>query len=249
MLVQRPRRREKPMTERIAAFRIAPAWSGHAGEMPASSQAAAGLRKLQWALRSPCFPALRTPMIASAAVTLRDGRGGFPRCGGRRAWHKVRGEGDYVSTCIARTIRTGPSACPVRSPHPPRRCGDNRLAIQRPPLPGKRRSSSSAAAIPMPKCSAETERLAARLHALGVRKGDRVLLDMQNCPQFVIAQFAHPACQRGGGAGQSDEPGGGAEALHHSIRRRESRSPPARSAAGRQGRAPAALKASACRRT
>jgi fatty-acyl-CoA synthase len=34
------------------------------------------------------------------------------------------------------------------------------------------------------------ERLAARLHALGVRKGDRVLLDMQNCPQLVIAHFA-----------------------------------------------------------
>jgi fatty-acyl-CoA synthase len=34
------------------------------------------------------------------------------------------------------------------------------------------------------------ERLAAQLHALGVRKGDRVMLDMQNCPQFVIAYFA-----------------------------------------------------------
>ncbi|HWI84117.1 long-chain fatty acid--CoA ligase [Ramlibacter sp.] len=33
------------------------------------------------------------------------------------------------------------------------------------------------------------ERIAARLHALGVRKGDRVLLDMQNCPQLVIAHF------------------------------------------------------------
>ncbi|HWP12480.1 MAG TPA: AMP-binding protein, partial [Ramlibacter sp.] len=34
------------------------------------------------------------------------------------------------------------------------------------------------------------ERLAARLHVLGVRKGDRVMLDMQNCPQLVIAHFA-----------------------------------------------------------
>ena len=33
------------------------------------------------------------------------------------------------------------------------------------------------------------ERIAARLHALGVRKGDRVLLDMQNCPQLVMAHF------------------------------------------------------------
>lgn len=33
------------------------------------------------------------------------------------------------------------------------------------------------------------ERIAARLAALGVRRGDRVLLDMQNCPQLVIAHF------------------------------------------------------------
>jgi fatty-acyl-CoA synthase len=36
----------------------------------------------------------------------------------------------------------------------------------------------------------QAERLAARLHALGVRCGDRVMLDMQNCPQLVIAHFA-----------------------------------------------------------
>ena len=30
----------------------------------------------------------------------------------------------------------------------------------------------------------------ARLHALGVQRGDRVVLDMQNCPQLVIAHFA-----------------------------------------------------------
>ncbi len=34
------------------------------------------------------------------------------------------------------------------------------------------------------------ERLAARLHGLGVRKGDRVMLCMQNCPQLVVAHFA-----------------------------------------------------------
>ena len=34
------------------------------------------------------------------------------------------------------------------------------------------------------------ERLAARLHSLGVRKGARVMLDMQNCPQLLIAHFA-----------------------------------------------------------
>ncbi len=34
------------------------------------------------------------------------------------------------------------------------------------------------------------ERLAAYLHGLGVRQGDRVLLCMQNCPQLVMAHFA-----------------------------------------------------------
>lgn len=36
----------------------------------------------------------------------------------------------------------------------------------------------------------EAERLAAWLHAQGVRRGDRVLLCMQNCPQLVVAHFA-----------------------------------------------------------
>ncbi|MBE7941933.1 MULTISPECIES: long-chain fatty acid--CoA ligase [Ramlibacter] len=37
---------------------------------------------------------------------------------------------------------------------------------------------------------AQAERLAARLAALGVQHGDRVVLNMQNCPQLVIAHFA-----------------------------------------------------------
>jgi fatty-acyl-CoA synthase len=36
----------------------------------------------------------------------------------------------------------------------------------------------------------QAERLAAFLQTLGVKKGDRVLLNMQNCPQLVIAHFA-----------------------------------------------------------
>ena len=37
---------------------------------------------------------------------------------------------------------------------------------------------------------AQAEALAGTLHALGVLRGDRVALDMQNCPQLVIAHFA-----------------------------------------------------------
>ena len=36
----------------------------------------------------------------------------------------------------------------------------------------------------------QAEALAGTLHALGVKRGDRVVLDMQNCPQLVIAHFA-----------------------------------------------------------
>ena len=36
----------------------------------------------------------------------------------------------------------------------------------------------------------QAERLAAHLHAQGVQAGDRVILFMQNCPQWVVAHFA-----------------------------------------------------------
>ena len=36
----------------------------------------------------------------------------------------------------------------------------------------------------------QVERLAAHLHQMGVRRGDRVILLMQNCPQWVVAHFA-----------------------------------------------------------
>ena len=36
----------------------------------------------------------------------------------------------------------------------------------------------------------QVEVLAAHLHQIGVRRGDRVVLDMQNCPQLVVAHFA-----------------------------------------------------------
>ena len=36
----------------------------------------------------------------------------------------------------------------------------------------------------------QADALAGTLHALGVKRGDRVVLDMQNCPQLVIAHFA-----------------------------------------------------------
>lgn len=36
----------------------------------------------------------------------------------------------------------------------------------------------------------QVERLAGTLHAMGVKRGDRVVLDMQNCPQLIVAHYA-----------------------------------------------------------
>ncbi|WP_311221035.1 MULTISPECIES: long-chain fatty acid--CoA ligase [unclassified Acidovorax] len=44
--------------------------------------------------------------------------------------------------------------------------------------------------MPYRELADSAERLAAHLYALGVRKGDRVVLCMQNCPQLVVAHFA-----------------------------------------------------------
>ncbi len=56
--------------------------------------------------------------------------------------------------------------------------------------------------------------LATRLHALGVRKGDRVVLCMQNCPQLVIA---HCAIQRANAVVVPVNPMNRAEELKHYI--------------------------------
>ncbi|RYX92743.1 MAG: long-chain fatty acid--CoA ligase [Comamonadaceae bacterium] len=60
----------------------------------------------------------------------------------------------------------------------------------------------------------KVEALAARLHELGVRKGDRVILSMQNCPQLVIA---HIAIQRANAVVVPVNPMNRAEELKHYI--------------------------------
>ncbi|HEY8359929.1 MAG TPA: long-chain fatty acid--CoA ligase [Ramlibacter sp.] len=56
--------------------------------------------------------------------------------------------------------------------------------------PGKPAILFFGRSLPYAEVQRQAERLAARLYALGVRKGDRVMLDMQNCPQLLIAHFA-----------------------------------------------------------
>lgn len=82
---------------------------------------------------------------------------------------------------------------PKRLPHsltiPATSVWDN-LAISARRYPAKAAIVFFGRIYPYAEVLRQAERLAARLHALGVRKGDRVLLDMQNCPQLLIAHFA-----------------------------------------------------------
>lgn len=82
---------------------------------------------------------------------------------------------------------------PKRLPHsltvPATSLWDN-LAISARRYPDKAAIVFFGRRYPYAELQRQAERLAARLHAMGVRKGDRVVLDMQNCPQLVIAHFA-----------------------------------------------------------
>lgn len=82
---------------------------------------------------------------------------------------------------------------PKRLPHsltvPATSLWDN-LAISARRYPEKAAIVFFGRRYPYAELQRQAERLAARLHAMGVRKGDRVVLDMQNCPQLVIAHFA-----------------------------------------------------------
>jgi fatty-acyl-CoA synthase len=82
---------------------------------------------------------------------------------------------------------------PRRLPHsitPPRTSLWDNLAISARRYPDKPALVFFGRIATYPQLMAMAERLAARLHALGVRKGDRVMLDMQNCPQLIVAHFA-----------------------------------------------------------
>ncbi|WP_298923508.1 long-chain fatty acid--CoA ligase [uncultured Ramlibacter sp.] len=82
---------------------------------------------------------------------------------------------------------------PKRLPHsitPPQTSLWDNLAINALRYPTKPALVFFGRSFSYPELVRQAERLAARLHALGVRKGDRVLLDMQNCPQLLIAHFA-----------------------------------------------------------
>jgi fatty-acyl-CoA synthase len=64
------------------------------------------------------------------------------------------------------------------------------LAISTKRYPGKAALVFFGTKLTYAQLLQKAEQLAAYLHRLGVKKGDRVLLNMQNCPQLIIAHWA-----------------------------------------------------------
>ncbi|MFN4349844.1 MAG: long-chain fatty acid--CoA ligase [Hylemonella sp.] len=82
---------------------------------------------------------------------------------------------------------------PRRLPHaitPPATSLWDNLAVSARRYPGKPALVFFGRAWTYAEVLQKAERLAARLQEMGVRKGDRVVLNLQNCPQLVIAHFA-----------------------------------------------------------
>ncbi|HTH79214.1 MAG TPA: long-chain fatty acid--CoA ligase [Ramlibacter sp.] len=82
---------------------------------------------------------------------------------------------------------------PARLPHsitPPATSLWDNLAISARRYPGKAAIVFFGRVYTYAEVVRQAERLAARLAAMGVRQGDRVVLNMQNCPQLLIAHFA-----------------------------------------------------------
>ncbi len=81
---------------------------------------------------------------------------------------------------------------PARVPHhitPPATTLWDNLAFSAKRFPHKTALQFLGSTLSYQQLTHQAERIAAWLHAQGVHKGDRVLLDMQNCPQLVAAHF------------------------------------------------------------
>ena len=81
---------------------------------------------------------------------------------------------------------------PARVPHhitPPATTLWDNLFFSAQRFPHKTALQFLGSSISYQQLTHQAERIAAWLHAHGIQKGDRVLLDMQNCPQLVAAHF------------------------------------------------------------
>ena len=82
---------------------------------------------------------------------------------------------------------------PRRLPHaitPPATALTHNLSVSALRYPDKSALAFLGQTLSYAQLAQQVERLAAYLHHLGVRRGDRVLLCMQNSPQWVVAHFA-----------------------------------------------------------
>ena len=94
---------------------------------------------------------------------------------------------------IKRAIRPHYKFWPKRVPHaitPPATSLWHNLAISALRYPGRTATAFFGSVMCYSELAERAERLAACLQRLGVGKGDRVMLNMQNCPQLVIAHWA-----------------------------------------------------------
>ena len=94
---------------------------------------------------------------------------------------------------LAHTMRAHFKFWPKRLPHditPPATTLWDNVAISAKRYPDKPALVFFGRTTTYATLKSQAEQLAARLVALGVKKGDRVVLCMQNCPQLVIAHFA-----------------------------------------------------------
>lgn len=112
-----------------------------------------------------------------------------------------------------RLIKTWPRRLPTSVEPPATSLWDN-LAVNARRYPHRTALAFLGSTITYLELKESAERLAGRLHALGVGHGDRVLVVMQNCPQLVIA---HLAIARANAVTVPVNPMNRAEELRHYI--------------------------------
>ena len=125
------------------------------------------------------------------------------------------------------------------------RCGSTPRSWPR-AIPTSRPTCSSATRSAPRNCTTRRWRWPAGCRRTAWQRGDRVIVFMQNCPQYSIAVHGDPARRRGGGAGQPDEQGRRVRPLHHRLRRARGDHHRRPGRHRRAGRCAAAPRRSAC---
>ena len=105
------------------------------------------------------------------------------------AWERLLAIETFESPRIGRTSRSGPSACRARSSSRRPRSGSTSRS-RRARYPDRAAYLFFGRALELPRsCATRPIALAGWLQRVGVEKGDRVAVFMQNCPQFPTALY------------------------------------------------------------